>query len=425
MIKKILLHIKESIWFIPGTYSVLSFLLAVVVILIDTVYYDEVQRYIPSFLTTTVDLAQTTLASLSAALLTMTTITFSTIMVVLTTYSSQFSPRTLKNFTTNPTTMRVLGIFMGGFVYSILSLLFMRKELIDHEVISATVGVITAFVCLAFFAFFLHRVASSIQVSNLIKELTDESLEMVREAKAALDDDRNKVSEVKPQFSSSYASVEEVTATNYGYIKLIDYDGLLTLAINNDYVIEVSEPIGSFVTPESKILSIYHKTEEVTVNINQFITVGDERSSVQDIDFGIQKMVEIALRAISPGINDPNTAIGCIDYLRVPLVEAYQLGGDFVTYYEDNKPRVIGTQKNVEELLYSTFYQISFYGREDISILLAIFDTLIYISEHSKDDVKKEVQKISEYIMNRFDQNGLDVLDRKHVDAKRAKLLSI
>ncbi|MCA0988447.1 DUF2254 domain-containing protein [Guptibacillus algicola] len=425
MIKKIILHIKESIWFIPGTYSVLSFLLAVVVILIDTVYYEEVQQYIPSFLTTTVDLAQTTLASLSAALLTMTTITFSTIMVVLTTYSSQFSPRTLKNFTTNQTTMRVLGIFMGGFVYSILTLLFMRKELIDHEVIAATIGVITAFVCLAFFAFFLHRVASSIQVSNLIKELTDDSLTMIREATTALDNGGNKISNSKPHFPSSYVNVTEVNATNYGYVKLIDYEGLLSLAINNDYVIEVNEYIGSFVTPESNILSIYHCGDEANVAVNQFITVGDERSSVQDIDFGIQKMVEIALRAISPGINDPNTAIACIDYLRLPLVEAFQLGGNYITYYEEGNARIVGSQKNVDELLYSTFYQISFYGKEDVSILLAIFDTLIYISQNSNDVVKKKVLEISEYVMNRFDQDALDVLDRKHVDAKRVKLVGI
>ncbi|MGA9227664.1 MAG: DUF2254 family protein, partial [Mesobacillus sp.] len=170
MVRKIVLRIRESIWLLPGIYSIFAFLLALLVIYID--HNELAEGIVPSFLMTSIDLAQTILGSISAALLTMTTITFSTIMVVLTTYSSQFSPRTLNNFVEDPVTMRVLGIFMGGFVYSTLSLLFMSESWYKNDVISATVGVFLAFICLAFFAYFIHNVATSIQVSKLIREIT-------------------------------------------------------------------------------------------------------------------------------------------------------------------------------------------------------------------------------------------------------------
>src|SRR5574342_638842 len=148
LVRKIVLRIRESIWLLPGIYSIFAFLLALLVIYID--HNELAEGIVPSFLMTSIDLAQTILGSISAALLTMTTITFSTIMVVLTTYSSQFSPRTLNNFVEDPVTMRVLGIFMGGFVYSTLSLLFMSESWYENNVISATVGVLLAFICLAF-----------------------------------------------------------------------------------------------------------------------------------------------------------------------------------------------------------------------------------------------------------------------------------
>lgn len=178
MLKRLLLKMRESIWFVPSVYSVMASILALVTVLMDTRFNKQVIDYITPYMRTSVDLAQTILGTISGALLTMTTITFSTIMVVLTMYSSQFSPRSLQNFLNAPATQRVLGIFMGGFVYSILSLLFMRKNSVSHEVISASVSVILAVICLAFFAYFIHKVGRSVQVSRLIRDITEEVLKL-------------------------------------------------------------------------------------------------------------------------------------------------------------------------------------------------------------------------------------------------------
>ncbi|NLX94175.1 MAG: DUF2254 domain-containing protein, partial [Clostridiales bacterium] len=138
-----------------GNYISISFLVAIVAILIDTKTIPLLD-YIPDFLLTSVELAKLILGTLSGALLTITTFTFSTIMVVLTMYSSNFSPRVVTNFLTDKITMKVLGIFVGGFFYCILALFFMRKGFSDYLVVSATIAVIYSVLCILYFVVFVY-----------------------------------------------------------------------------------------------------------------------------------------------------------------------------------------------------------------------------------------------------------------------------
>ena len=423
--KKVLLKLKESIWLIPSIYCSISFAITLVVIYIDKVHSDFLQNKIPSILMTSVDLAQIILGTISAALLTMTTITFSTIMVVLTTYTSQFSPRTLKDFVTKSSTMRVLGVFLGAFIYSIVTLLFMRKETIDHPVISATVGVTVAIISLAFFAYFIHNVATSIQVNNLIYQLTEDALKTIKEEQKDIEHAEKEKREVPIKQFSEFMYVQEVNAGSYGYIQLIDYKELFELAEEEEWFIEIKEYIGHYVSKDSEILKVYHNNKSISFQLKEYITIGHERTTIQDIEFNIIKMVEIALRAISPGINDPNTAIDCIRFLRTPLTEALQNASEYVVFYNKNKvPRLMKKQEGIEQLLYTTFYQLSYYGRQDISILFAVLDTLSHIAEHSRQEVKLEIAKFGQYVVRKFQHDLLEELDRKQLNKKLEKLES-
>ncbi|WP_130292850.1 DUF2254 family protein [Fictibacillus sp. BK138] len=179
MILKLLLKIRHNIWIIPSIYSVISIILALIVIYIDSTIDVKRDSLIMNLLFTEVDLARTILVSIAPSLLTMTTFTFSIIMVVLTTYSSQYSPRTLPTFMTDRITMRILAFFMGSFIYSVITLLFMKRSISEPYVVSATICILLAIVCLAFFAFFIHHVGTFIQVSKLVERLTNEGLEVL------------------------------------------------------------------------------------------------------------------------------------------------------------------------------------------------------------------------------------------------------
>ncbi|WP_216829656.1 DUF2254 domain-containing protein [Alkalihalobacterium elongatum] len=425
MLYNIVLKVRKNIWLIPSVYCLLATVLALVIIWLDTVHGEKVEATLPATILISVDLAQTILGTIAAALLTMITITFSTIMVVLTTYSSQFSPRTLSDFVTNKVTMRVLGIYMGGFMYSILSLLFMREDL-EHEVMAGTIGVLFSIICLAFFAYFIHFVATSIQVNKLISELTRHTLDTVyKRKKTDKKTEKINITHHKPKLVPETFSKIEVRSQTFGYIQLIQYEYLLKTAIKHNLYIEIVPAIGTFITTGQNLFNVYYLHRRPKTNFHKYIEVGNDRTILQDVDFGIQKVVEVTLRALSPGINDPNTAIDGILHLGKLLAESCKQDGNYITYSDRSVIRVVAPQKTVEEIFYVTFYQICHYGREDISIMLAIYEALIMVAEGNDQQIKNKVWTFSQYINNNFNKEVLQELDLQYLNEKVAQLRAL
>lgn len=411
--KKFLFRLNESIWFTPTIFTIFSAVLAIATVLLDTLYIGELVDTLPYFMLTTVDLAQTILGTIAGALLTMTTITFSTIMVVLTTYSSQFSPRVLKNFISDKVTMRVLGIFMGGFVYSILSLLFMREASIDHNVISAVVGVVFAVVCLAFFAYFIHNVATSIQVSNLVADLTGDAEEVLERYQKLYTNYSHALLGERP--TALEQSVQYIASPNYGYIQFVEFEKLLDFTKKNQAHVDIHFPIGGFVTPSDRLVSIY-SDKECQLDIKDYFAIGPEPSADQDIAYSIQKLVEIALRAISPGINDPNTAILCIRHIGALLPGALRISSSY-TQLSCDEGRLVIPGHPARHILHQTFSGIAHYGREDVNVLVASLDAL----ERIPDQVLRE--ELAHYLMAHFNEDCLEPLDQELVTSTISRIL--
>lgn len=426
MIKRIVFKIQNKVWFLPGYYSIIAFLLAIIVAVIDTRYSNMLQTSFLSYFMTRVDLAITILSTLASSLLTMTTITFSTIMVVLTTYSSQFSPRTLEDFVTDKKTLRVLGIFMGGFIYSISTLFLIKYDTGNNLVFSATFGVVLAIFCLGFFVHFIHHVSLSIQVNRLIDRLTSDILKLVDNVETK----NNSDIKIQNELIDSNMKLNEderacIFSHKIGYIQLIDDLGLLKLAESKNIIIRVEKMIGDYVTTNANIISIWNNEEPIEdpdVYLKH-IAVGKERNMLQDIEFGLQKIVEVALKALSPGINDPNTAIKCIIQLGMILT---RIGTANIenTYYYDNEGnlRLIFEDKSYEELLYKTFYQLRHYSDHDVSVMGAMLNSLILIAEENAKPLKDKVWKFSNYILEGFKKDVLQPLDKQYINEKIKRL---
>jgi len=419
------IKLKESIWFFPTLYSTLSVILAILFSTIDLLFADFLLLHVPHVLLTTVELAQIILGGLSAALLTMTTFTFSTIMVVLTTYSSQFSPRTLKNLVRDPMIWQVLGVFMGGFIYTTLSLLFMQELISGQSVISSLIGVLYAMVCLSFFAAFIHHIAQNIQVNKLIERLANEGGDatdgygkMVMRADFTTNMDKK---------WSTYPIAHPIAAGNDGYIQLFNIQQLKVLAEKYDGQVEVECCIGEFVPSSTTIVTLYLKEYvDIEVNTEVLFTIGRERDTRQDPLFAIQKMVEVSLRAISPGINDPNTAKHCIHQLG-RLLGAYSQfpKEDFIFLGNEEKHRVKLRIHRFDEVLYQTFYQLVHYGKGDISVLGAMTDSLINAAQTAPLQSKNDIWRIQQYIIEGMDENETKSLDREFYQRKIDYLANI
>ncbi|MGO1712640.1 MAG: DUF2254 domain-containing protein, partial [Senegalia sp. (in: firmicutes)] len=334
MINRWILKIRSKIWFIPVLYGLIAFILSMLIISIDTFLSEEVQIYIPKVLLTDFDLAQTILSSLAAAIITMMTISFSTMMVVLSTYSSQYSPRTLQDFLNKKITLRVLGVFMGTFIYLIISLLFLKENIENSFVLSALIGVIISIFAVGFFIFFIHHVATFMQVSKLVNDVSNESINLIKELdNRVINDDRIRYEPV--YMTENPALSIQVVASDTGYIQLVDTSALIRISKELDISIEMEKKIGEFVVRGNHVLTIYaNKPLEDTSRIVEQVTIGSYRSMFQDVEFGIQKIVDIALKALSPGINDPNTAILCIKRLSV-ILSSISMSQMHTTYYHD------------------------------------------------------------------------------------------
>jgi uncharacterized membrane protein len=422
--KKLLYKLKNSLWLLPTIYSIIGLSLAIITITIDMNYLSQWEKFIPDLFLTSVDLASKILVTLSSALLTMSTFTFSIIMVVLTTYASQFSPRALPNFMSEKTTMRVLGIFLGAFIYSIYSLVFMRKSLENEYVISAVIGVFITIICLLFFIQFIHFIGKSIQVDYLIEKLTNETLQTTKFIKEQ--QQKNQLEIVKDyepvaQHKKSYYSNQTA------YLQLVDIEELVLIASKYNLFIQLHHKIGEFITEESVLFSIYTKensnTEHLLHLCAKHISLNPSRTTTQDLSFSIQKLVEIALRATSPAINDPFTAKHCIrDIGKVLLEISPLLQGHLLFKDKNEEQRLIIPTEDLQNLLYNSFYRFELKNRKDLPILGAILDALILTAKKATAHDKKIIWGFYTYLTYHFPIQELHDFDEEFLRIKRAML---
>ncbi len=399
MSQKIIMFYKNNkIWIYLSGYVLLALFLSTIIILIDNRTL-PIQHYIPAILFTKIELAKEILIMLAGVLLTITTFTFSTILIVLTMYSSQFSPRVVENFLTNKITMKVLGIYTGGFFYCITTLLFMRNVELNYFVISGTVAVIYSILCIMYFIVFVYTVSLLIQANKLIERLYNESNQTIENMISFLKD-KERVSEYN--FDQSESKIE-LYSNKSGYLDLIDLNLIWNLIKDLDCKIFIDLSIGDYISEKQIIGTLYNaqgKTDEGFINqVSNCFSIGDERYENNDYKFSLQKIIEISLRAISSGINDPYTTIRCIRMLGVLLSKLAGIDGRFtIIQSEESKSEIVYGSLDFCKVIYYTFYQIVHYGKADISIVLALFEALEIIRRKASLDNRVVVKEFAEYV---------------------------
>lgn len=423
-------QIRSNFWYIPTLYGFIAVLFSFFSLYVDPflMNFDNAYVLIPTVLLIDIDLARTILSSISASLLTMTTITFSTILVVLTTFLSEYSPRTIQNFITDKNTQRVLGIFVGGFIYSILLLLFLRETASVTQFIVPSFAVLFSIICLIVFVFFIRHVSTWIQVSNLIHHITLNTIQKIESTLSAArenhkdapweDWETEEITQEKPQ---------QISFTNAGYIKHINIEGLVEQATKDDIIIKIEKNISEYVDNDTPLLSLWGTKEKLNIEqYKQYFSIGTEKAPIDNIDFGLTKIVEITLRALSSGINDPNTAINCIENLGKILSK---LGSKHLprSYHHDKNRnlRVIYDKPNFNNYLYKCFYQIRQYGFQDISVLSASLKAFTLIAETNSEEIKSSIWEFTKYVIEGIEKDKMLSLDRNYINQKIKQLAKV
>jgi len=339
------------------------------------------------------DGARTVLSTIAGSMITVAGTAFSIVIVALTLASSQFGPRLLRNFMQDTGNQVVLGTFIATFIYCLLVLRTVRGDNYNVFVpqISVTVGILLGVASIGVLIYFIHHASTSIQSSHVITEVNkdlDHAIDHLfpEQIGHGIPQKRRWVEEIPVNFDEE---ASPILAINSGYLLAIDEEQLLKIAKSKDLLLRLNYRPGHFIVHRHEIVRVWYGervNEKLTHQINDAFILGSERTEQQDVEFSIQQLVEIALRAISPAINDPFTAIRCIDRLSAGLSRLAQK--EFPSPYrydEDNNLRVIANPVTFVGLVDEAFNQIRHYGSSDVAVTMRLLEAIAIIGIQTRN----------------------------------------
>ena len=425
--KKIIEKIKTSIWLYPAVYSLFSLTLAISISIIHKLYADEISNHISGLFFTAPPMAQTILSIVAGAFITIATFTFSTTMVVLTMYSTQFTPRVVENFLDNIVMMKSFGVFLSGFIYAITALLLINTNTDDNLLIVASVGVIYVIVGLVYFILFIHSVSTHIQASDLLLRLQKEASKKIKQYSDSVKQS-HVISEIEMQKICNNKNHIDVLSQSDGYIQEINYLKLCQIAHDYNCIACFKKVVGQFIAIDTRIVTVYYEDskridETLVHEIQKCVQIGNKRTEMQDFSFSIQKIVEIALKALSPGINDPNTAVHCLKIIGVLLRDIADLEKGYVVLKEKKERGIIIYEAyDFEILLYDAYNQIIFFGQSDAAVVIALFKSLRYITAKSSENNTHIITKYANSLFEKLTINGFDSLEYSKISKEYSEL---
>jgi uncharacterized membrane protein len=390
--------LHSSYWFVPTLMAASAIALAFTMLSLDRAGKSGSSEKLAWIYTGGPDGARTMLSTIAGSMITVAGTAFSITIVALTLASSQFGPRLLRNFMQDTGNQIVLGTFIATFIYCLLVLRTVRGD--DYNVfvpqISVTVGIVLAIASIGVLIYFIHHASTSIQASHVIGEVgsdLDKAVDRLFPQKIGYgksQDKRRWVEEIPVGFDRE---ASPILATSSGYLQAIDDEKLMKIAKLKDLLVRLKHRPGKFVVQGSELLMVWpgeRVNEKLTQHINDAFILGKERTEQQDIEFCINELVEVALRAISPGINDPFTAIRCIDQLSVGLCRLAER--DFPSPYrydDDNNLRVITDPVTFAKLTDDAFSQIRQYSKPDVAVRIRMLEALAVIATRSRSKKDK------------------------------------
>jgi uncharacterized membrane protein len=390
-------EIRSSFWFIPAAIVVCAVLLAVILIAIDTSvnlsFVDDWQLLFGAG----DDGARSLLAAVASSMITVTGVVFSITIVALALTSSQYTSRVLRNFMRDRSNQTVLGVFLGIFAYCLVGLRVIRGGDDNSFVPALTVlgGLVLAFVGIAYLIFFIHYISMSIQASSIIASAAGETVAAVdRLFPEALGKDAGDRSSEQLTTPPADLTWHGIPSKRTGYIENIDSEALLVFARENKTVLRMERGIGDFVIEGSPMVSVaksFDLTDDVKDELIALYGIGRYRTVEQDAEFGIRQIVDIALKALSPGINDTTTAVMCTDYLAAILARLVSRHIPTAHRLDQGELRVIARGPSFEGLLAEAFDQIRQSAECNFAVLIRQLEALESIASHTNNCRRKLV----------------------------------
>ncbi len=409
----------SSIGFFPSLLSVLFLLFALITTAIEySPFTMELKQLIAVLLVDNEENARTILSTIAGSIISLTVFSFSMVMVVLNSASSSLSPRVLPGLITKKSHQLVLGFYLGSIIYTIIMLINIRT-MDNGDLGIPSLGILFALamglISLAFFVFFIHSISKAIQVDNVLNDLfktTKCELESIitMQADNPIDD--------FPEFDRWH----NVKSDQEGYFKGAHSEKLCALCKKHNMRIYIAVKQGFFTVKGYPFLKsnvdLSDQPELIEELLACFIFYIEEYIS-DHYRYGLTQISEIAVKAMSPGINDPGTAVKAIDMLSILLIERLEIYNVnySLKHCENNQPLLFLHETSFDELLHDNFTPIRNYAKSDGYVMLNVLEAFknILFKAHENETATDSIFVYLQAIVEDIDTHISNTYDREQI----------
>ncbi|QBJ62876.1 DUF2254 domain-containing protein [Pseudoalteromonas sp. DL-6] len=411
-------EIINSIGFYPSLLSVAFLFFAVLTMSVEYLAPIEQFKTLISFiLVDSAENARTILSTLAGSIISLTVFSFSMVMVVLNAASASLSPRVVPGLITRKSHQMVLGFYLGSIIYSIIMLININK-LDNGDTAIPSLGVLFALVfgliSLGLFVFFIHSISKAIQVDNVLNGL-------FRQTKKEIQDIINMQNENPVDNFPEFSNWHSINSTTEGYYKGVHTNKLCALLADENIELFITVKQGYFTVKGYPFLKCNKDISENEALIEKildcFIFYIEEYIS-DHYRYGLTQISEIAVKAMSPGINDPGTAVKSIDMLSILLIDRLKINAiNYACNQSEASPLLYFHETSFDELLHDNFTPLRNYAKGDAYVMTNVieaFKNILFIANEDVDArnsvfnyLNAIVDDINQHIVNEYDRQEI------------------
>jgi uncharacterized membrane protein len=324
--------------------------------------------------------ARTLLGAIVASTIGVAGTVFSITIAALSLTAGQMGPRLLRNFTRDRGNQFTLGAFLGTFSYALIVLRSVRTqsegEFVPH--LSLAVAIALAFLCVGTLVFFVEHMASRINVDTVIELVSEDLTAALRRLTSAS-------RQHSPPAAAFWREASHVIDTRRGYMQHLDHEGLADWAAANSTAIRLLVRPGDYVFPGAPIAVVSPPVKGAGEAIHDATALGAQRVGAEDLEFGVRQLVEVAVRALSPGINDPHTAMSVLDRLGAALCETATVYLPTGVMIRGGRPALIVPSVDYDGLVDAMFHMVRQNAYGSIAVMIRMLEVLTAVVACERD----------------------------------------
>jgi uncharacterized membrane protein len=427
-------RIVDSLWFVPSVLTLMAALLAMLLLRSNDALVGELDAAELWWLFGgSADGARSVLEAISGSIMTVTGVVFSVTIIALQLASTQFTPRVLRQFMADRSNQLVLGVFIGTFTYTLLVQRTVNGGDVGEEFIpelAVTVALLLTLISIGFLIYFIDHAARSVQVAHIIDSVANDSVRAVHAVFPQPLEDGNAV---EVPAAEDLARLDPgagtaVAAVRAGYLQALAGRDLVELAKEHGVVLRLEVEIGAHLLPGKTVMTAWPRervSHELRRKLCDALILGLERTQHNDVKHGVIELMDIAVKAMSPSVNDPTTAVNSIHRLAEILLEmAWRERGDTLEH-DNGRPLVILRRPRLSDTVDLAFNQIRHYAAENPTVAIVLIETLAHLTALSPAAARAPFLDHLQKVIRTATQEISDDADLRRVQRAAAEALGL